>query len=94
MHPGDLAEDLAIEVLELVSSSVGTRISIGQDVLLDITETSKKCHSGCAIYQQIGKCIMPKEGVFGKVISGGLIRTGDRISVCRMGDASGQHKED
>jgi len=92
--PGDFAENLTIEGLELVSLPAGTRISIGKNVLLEITQIGKECHSGCAIYQQIGKCIMPKEGVFGKVISGGLIRTGDRISVCRMGDASGQHKED
>lgn len=92
--PGDFAENLTIEGLELVSLPAGTRVSIGKNVLLEITQIGKECHSGCAIYQQIGKCIMPKEGVFGKVISGGLIMTGDRISVCRMGDASGQHKED
>ena len=81
MHPGDFAEDLTIEVLELVSSPVGTRISIGQDVLLDITETGKKCHSGCAIYQQVGKCIIPKEGVFSRIIRGGFVRTGDSMRV-------------
>ncbi|TET43611.1 MAG: MOSC domain-containing protein [Dehalococcoidia bacterium] len=94
VHPGDFAENLTIEGLELVSLAVGTRISIGEDVLLEITQIGKECHSGCAIYQQIGKCIMPKEGVFVKVIRGGFVRTGDRISVCRMGDDSGKHKKD
>jgi MOSC domain-containing protein YiiM len=83
VRPGDMAENLTIEDLELVSLPVGTRLCIGKDVLLEITQIGKECHSGCAIYRQIGRCSMPKEGVFGKVIRGGSVRTGDRISVCR-----------
>jgi MOSC domain-containing protein YiiM len=88
VHPGDFAENLTVEGLELVSLPMGTRISIGKDVLLEITQIGKECHSGCAIYQQIGRCIMPKEGVFAKVIRGGFVSTGDWINVFGMGDGS------
>lgn len=79
--PGDFAENLTTEGLELASLSPGTRISIGDDVILEITQIGKECHSGCAIYQQIGKCIMPKEGIFAKVIRGGFVRAGDQIRI-------------
>src|SRR4030042_649519 len=81
VNPGDFAENLTVEGLELVSLHIGSRISIGKDVLLEITQIGKECHSGCAIYQQIGRCIMPKEGVFAKVIRGGFVSTGDGIAV-------------
>ena len=87
--PGDFAENLTTEGLELGSSPPGTRISIGKDVILEITQIGKDCHSGCAIYQQIGKCIMPKEGVFATVIHGGFVRAGDEISVSMLGGVSG-----
>ena len=92
--PGDFAENLTTEDLDLVSLPLGTRISIGRDVILKITQIGKECHSGCAIYEQIGKCIMPKEGIFAKVVCGGSIKTGDQISVCEVGDDSRQHSKD
>jgi len=79
--PGDFAENLTTQGLELASLPVGTRISIGNDVLLEISQIGKDCHRGCAIYQQIGKCIMPKEGIFVKVIRGGVVKAGDQISI-------------
>ena len=79
--PGDFAENLTTEGVELVSLPVGARISIGKDILLEVTQIGKKCHSGCAIYQQIGKCIMPREGIFTRVIHGGPVRAGDRLKV-------------
>ncbi len=77
--PGDFAENLTTEGADFVSLPVGTRISIGKDVILEITQIGKECHIGCAIYRQIGKCIMPKEGVFAKVIQGGLVKAEDTI---------------
>jgi len=77
--PGDFAENLTIEGVDLVLLPIGTRISIGGELILEITQIGKECHTGCAIYRQIGKCIMPKEGVFAKVIRGGLVRAGDQI---------------
>jgi len=77
--PGDFAENLTTEGIDLLSLPVGTRISIGGEIILEITQIGKDCHTGCAIYRQIGKCIMPKEGVFTKVIKGGLVNVGDTI---------------
>ncbi|MFB0556935.1 MAG: MOSC domain-containing protein [Dehalococcoidia bacterium] len=77
--PGDFAENLTTEGIDLLSLPVGTRISIGGEIVLEITQIGKDCHTGCAIYRQIGKCIMPKEGVFTKVIKGGLVNVGDTI---------------
>jgi MOSC domain-containing protein YiiM len=75
--PGDFAENITTQGVELLSLPVGTRISVGKDVLLEVTQIGKDCHSGCAIYQEIGKCIMPKEGIFARVIQGGRVRAGD-----------------
>jgi MOSC domain-containing protein YiiM len=77
--PGDFAENITTEGMELVSLPVGTRLTIGEKVILEITQIGKECHIGCAIYRQIGKCIMPKEGVFTRVIRGGIVRAGDMI---------------
>jgi MOSC domain-containing protein YiiM len=77
--PGDFAENLTCEGIGMLSLPVGTRILIGKEVILEVTQIGKECHSGCAIYRQIGKCVMPKEGVFARVISGGPVRAGDAI---------------
>lgn len=83
--PGDFAENLTTRGIELLSLPVGTRISIGKDILLDVTQIGKECHSGCAIYQEIGKCIMPREGIFARVIQGGLVRAGDDVRIEKNG---------
>ena len=76
---GDFAENLTTEGIELVSLPVGTHISIGEGAVLEVTQIGKECHTGCAIYRQVGECIMPNEGVFAKVILGGSVRAGDQI---------------
>lgn len=81
--PGDFAENITTEGIDLVSLPIGTEISIGNEVVLEISQIGKECHSGCAIYRQIGKCIMPREGVFAKVIRGGLVRAGNTIRIKR-----------
>ena len=78
--PGDFAENLTTEGIDLVSLPVGTQVSVGAEVILEISQIGKECHAGCAIFQQIGKCIMPKEGIFARVIHGGPVKTGDPIS--------------
>jgi MOSC domain-containing protein YiiM len=83
--PGDFAENLTTQGVELLSLPVGTKISIGKDILLEVTQIGKDCHSGCAIYQEIGKCIMPREGIFARVIHGGLVRAGDDIRIAKNG---------
>jgi MOSC domain-containing protein YiiM len=77
--PGDFAENITTKGMELVSLPVGTRLAIGKEVILEISQIGKECHIGCAIYRQIGKCIMLKEGVFARVIRGGMVRSGDMI---------------
>ncbi len=81
LNPGDFAENLTTKDIDLVSLPIGTSMSIGEQVVLEITQIGKECHTGCAIRQQVGKCIMPEEGVFARVIRGGAIRAGDRIKV-------------
>ena len=79
--PGDFAENLTSEGIDLVSLPIGTRLSIGKEAILEVTQIGKECHTGCAILRQTGKCIMPKEGVFAKVIRGGLVKSGDQIRI-------------
>ncbi len=84
--PGSFAENLTTEGIDLLELPIGTRISVGPDVRLEITQIGKECHSGCAIFKQVGKCIMPKEGIFTKVLHGGRVKPGDEIKVTEDGD--------
>jgi MOSC domain-containing protein YiiM len=81
LKPGDFAENLTIGGMELFSLPVGTRLKVGGEVILEISQIGKTCHSGCAIFKAVGSCIMPKEGVFARVIGGGKIRTGDAVEI-------------
>ena len=84
--PGSFAENLTTEGIDLLSMPIGTRFAVGDSVLLEITQIGKECHTGCAIFKQVGKCIMPKEGVFTKVLRSGVVRAGDEITVSQHGD--------
>ena len=79
VRPGDFAENLTTEGIELASVRVGTCLAVGQDVILEVTQIGKECRTGCAIFRQVGKCIMPKEGVFARVVRGGVVRAGDEL---------------
>lgn len=81
LGPGDFAENLTTEGLSLVSLPVSTRLAIADDVLLEITQIGKECHTRCAIYRMVGKCIMPEEGVFARVIRGGKVKAGNTVRV-------------
>jgi MOSC domain-containing protein YiiM len=83
--PGDFAENLTTEGSELVSLPIGTRISIGEDALLEVSQIGKECHTGCAIYQEIGRCVMPREGIFARVIHGGCVRAGHDVRIQKNG---------
>ena len=78
---GDFGENLVIEGLDLKNTPVGTRFKIGENVLLEMTQIGKECHSHCMIYQTMGDCIMPREGVFAQVITGGPVRVGDEVEM-------------
>jgi MOSC domain-containing protein YiiM len=77
--PGDFAENLTTEGLDLTSLPLGTSLQIGKDITLEVTQIGKDCHTGCAIFREVGKCIMPREGVFAKVVKGGIVRPGDEL---------------
>jgi len=81
LSAGDFAENLTVEGLDLVSLPIGTRLTLERGVILEMTQIGKECHTGCAIFQQIGKCIMPKEGIFARVIKGGSVKAGDKLRV-------------
>jgi molybdopterin adenylyltransferase len=81
VHPGDFAENLTVEGLNLLSIPVGRRIKAGKEVILRVTQIGKECHNRCAIYYQAGDCIMPAEGIFAEVLREGRISTGDEIQV-------------
>ena len=82
--PGDFAENLTTQEVDLVSLPVGTRLSVGQRVILEVTQIGKQCHTKCAIYRQIGRCVMPKEGIFARVVRGGLVKAGDELKIGEM----------
>jgi MOSC domain-containing protein YiiM len=86
LNPGDFAENLTVGGMELCTLPVGTRLKVGEEVVLEISQIGKACHKGCAIFQAVGACVMPKEGVFARVIRNGLIRTGDDIGI--MGETA------
>ena len=79
--PGDFAENLTIEGMELFTLPIGTRFSIGRDIILEMTQIGKECHNRCAIFKQVGTCVMPTEGIFIKVIKGGVVRVGDELKI-------------
>lgn len=76
--PGDFAENITVEGIDLVSLRPGERLRAGE-ALLEITQIGKECHDRCAIYYQAGDCVMPKEGVFARVLHGGTLRAGDPV---------------
>jgi len=78
---GDFAENLTTQGIELYTLLLGTRIKIGNDVLLEVTQIGKTCLTPCAIYHAVGDCVMPKEGIFVRVLSEGMIAVGDEIAV-------------
>jgi len=81
LSPGDFAENITTEGIDLRHLAIGTRILVGDEVILEITQIGKECHTGCAIRRQVGQCIMPEEGVFARVVRGGLVRPGDKVEI-------------
>jgi MOSC domain-containing protein YiiM len=80
VKPGDFAENITTEGINLPELPIGTRMTIGE-VEAEVSQIGKECHTRCAIYYQAGDCVMPKEGIFVKVIKGGKIKEGDLINV-------------
>lgn len=80
LQSGAFAENIVTRGVALTSLPVGSQLTLGS-ALLEVTRIGKECHSRCAIYYQAGDCVMPREGVFAKVISGGVVKAGDPICV-------------
>ena len=80
VQPGDFGENLVVDGLDFRSLPVGTLLRCGP-VLLEMTQIGKECHTQCAIYQRVGDCIMPREGVFAKVLESGTISVGDEMRI-------------
>lgn len=77
---GDFAENITTQGIDLPVLPVGTRLRVGE-ALLQVTQIGKECHTRCAIYHQAGDCVMPKEGIFAKVLHGGIVKPDDTIEV-------------
>ena len=88
--PGDFAENLTVEGLAVMHLPVGTRLKVGDAVELEITQIGKTCHKGCAIRELVGDCVMPREGVFARVLKEGLVKPRDVIEVT---DVPGRHPD-
>ena len=78
VNAGDFAENITTSGIDLISLPIGSRLQIGES-LLEVTQIGKECHTRCAIFYQAGDCVMPKEGIFVKVITGGTVKPGDEI---------------
>ena len=76
---GGFAENIVTKGIDLKCLTVGTKIKMVKNVILEITQLGKKCLSPCAIYYKIGDCIMPRDGIFAKVLKGGRVKVGDRL---------------
>ena len=76
---GDFAENIATTGIDWKNEPIGKIFRLGETALVEITQIGKECHKKCAIFYRTGDCIMPKEGVFAKILRGGFIRVGDRI---------------
>ena len=81
VKPGDFAENVTTQGVELPTLPLGTKLLIGGKVLMRVTQIGKECHERCAIFLQVGDCVMPREGIFTEVLTGGEVKVGDEIEV-------------
>lgn len=86
LKPGAFAENLITRGVDLVSLPIGTKLKVGPESLLEVTQIGKECHSRCKIYEITGDCIMPREGIFARVIISGPVKKGDSIEIISEGE--------
>lgn len=82
---GSFAENLTVQddEFKLYDLPIGTQMRIGQDILVEVTQIGKECHDRCAIFKQVGTCVMPVEGIFVRILKGGTVKTGDEVQVIK-----------
>ncbi|MGI6221500.1 MAG: MOSC domain-containing protein [Coriobacteriales bacterium] len=85
---GDFAENITTEGIDLLQLPLGTKIRVGDEVLLEVSQIGKVCHTKCAIYHLAGDCIFPREGVFFVALNTGTVHVGDKIEVVEVGDGT------
>lgn len=88
VHEGDFGENFTTQGINLLSLPLGTQLKLGSEVIVEISQIGKVCHTRCAIYYLAGDCIFPHEGIFGVVLHGGEVHTGDDIQVVKPGDGT------
>lgn len=86
VHPGSFAENITTEGIVLYTLPIGTRMRLGS-ALVEVTQIGKECHTHCAVYQAAGDCVMPREGIFVKVLQPGVAQAGDAIQVLEPTDS-------
>jgi MOSC domain-containing protein YiiM len=83
LTPGKFAENLTTEGIVLYELPIGTKLKVGEEVTMEVTQIGKECHTGCAIRQLVGDCVMPREGIFTKILTPGWIKAGDEIEIIK-----------
>lgn len=81
LGPGDFAENITTEGIDLAALKMGDMLRLGPEVILEISKIGKECHRFCSIYHKTGDCIMPREGIFARVLKGGKIKAGEKVEV-------------
>jgi MOSC domain-containing protein YiiM len=81
LKAGDFAENLTVEGIDINGLEIGQRLKAGPEIVLEVTQIGKECHNDCVIKKQVGDCVMPREGVFTKIIKGGDLKAGDKIDL-------------
>lgn len=82
LKPGDFAENILVDGMTVYTLPVGTRLKIGE-ALAEVTQIGKECHQDCAIRKATGDCVMPREGIFVKILTSGRVRTGDEVEIVK-----------
>lgn len=90
---GDFGENVVTEGVDLLNIGVGGRLALGDAILVEITQIGKVCHTRCAIFYKNGDCIMPREGVFARVLAGGTLRQGDAVAILDTAPGKKQSEE-
>lgn len=88
---GDFGENFTTEGIDLLSLPLGTKLALGEKVVVQISQIGKVCHTRCAIYHLAGDCIFPREGIFAVVLEEGRVKQGDAVRIVSMGDGTCPH---